>query len=205
MAIAWVNGVFFGFDQLRRLRRALSAQTRTEAKPRSDHRTMQQLRQGDAERASGERVSRPRRTRPAARGGRTSRDAVAGFHDHYFPGRRATGSSSSSARTERGGSPSRWCAPDGGFPLGGLITQATEAPPRPPKSREPRAHPPRAPPLLPHKLRWRGMPWGDEGGEGGEGGAAAGGMGPDGAGGAGGGALEERRHCTAARVGSTPL
>lgn len=78
MAIAWVNGVFSGLDQLRRLRRAPRAQTRTAAKPRSDHRTMQQLRQGDAERKSGERVSRPRRTRPAASGGRTSRDAVAG-------------------------------------------------------------------------------------------------------------------------------
>ena len=36
VVIAWVNGVFFGFYLLRRLRRAPSAQTRTEAKPRSD-------------------------------------------------------------------------------------------------------------------------------------------------------------------------
>lgn len=41
-------------------------------------------------------------------------------------------------------------------------------------------------------------------GRGGEGGQRQG-EGPDGAGGAGGGALEERRYCTAARVGSTPL
>lgn len=86
MAIAWVNGVFSGLDHLRRLRRAPRAQTRTAAKPRSDHRTMQQLRQGDAERKSGERVSRPRRTRPAASGGRTSRDAVAGRPATLSPG-----------------------------------------------------------------------------------------------------------------------
>ena len=35
---------------------------------------------------SGERVSRPRRTRPAARGGRTSRDAVAGRPATLSPG-----------------------------------------------------------------------------------------------------------------------
>lgn len=136
---------------------------------------MQQLRQGDAERKSGERVSRPRRTRPAASGGRTSRDAVAGrsavllavrgerplkqFGAHragwhsvplvragrVFPARcqerRASGAHglASSSRETR---PSM-------AHVGGPITQATEAPPRPHPRLRPVPSPLPLPPLLP--------------------------------------------------------
>lgn len=54
--------------------------------------------------------------------------------------------------------------------VGGPITQATEAPPRPPKSREPRA-PPVSAPLLPHKPDGGGSPGGMRG-RGGEGGGS---------------------------------
>lgn len=60
MVIAWVNGGFSGLDQLRRLRRAPSAQTRTEAQPRSDNDGLR-LASGEGKQTgkSGERVSRP--------------------------------------------------------------------------------------------------------------------------------------------------
>lgn len=60
VVIAWANGGFSGLDQLRRLRRAPSAQTRTEAQPRSDNDGLR-LASGEGKQTgkSGERVSRP--------------------------------------------------------------------------------------------------------------------------------------------------
>lgn len=136
---------------------------------------MQQLRQGDAERKSGERVSRPRRTRPAARGGRTSRDAVAGrpavllavrgerplkqFGAHragwhsvplvragrVFPARCQERRASGAHGLA---SSSRETRPSMAH-VGGPITQATEAPPARPRAGNPERTPRERPPFSP--------------------------------------------------------
>lgn len=229
MAIAWVNGVFSGLDQLRRLRRAPSAQTRTEAQPRSDHRTMQQLRQGDAEREK-RRTSEPPAAHPPCRQWRTHKPGCRCQASRYFVSGRDARSSSSSARTERGGIPSRWCAPDGSFPRDArsaapaartaCIAKPGDAPkygargrahnasdgsaPPPAQEQGTQSAPPVSAPPSPPQTDGGGSPGGMRG-RGGEGGAAAGGRDRTGPGVRAGGALEERRHCTAARVGSTPL
>lgn len=200
MVIAWVNGVFSGLDHLRRLRRAPSAQTRTEAQPRSDHRTMQQLRQGDAERKSGERVSRPRRTRPAARGGRTSRVAVAGRPATLSPGgtpaaqavRRAQSGvafrPAGARRTGLSRATARSAAPAARTALQaqagrraqvwrtwvGPHSKRRKRPPARPRAGNPESTPRERPPFSPTNYDGGGSPGGMRG-RGGEGGAAAGG------------------------------
>lgn len=230
MVIAWVNGVFPGLDQLRRLRRAPSAQTRTEAQPRSDHRTMQQLRQGDAEREK-RRTSEPPAAHPPCRPWRTHkpgcrfrsprplssrswrpeaqvvRRAQSGVA--FRPaGARRTGLS----RAMPGAPRQRRARPcklkPGDAPKYGTRGRAHNASdgsaPPPAQEQGTQSAPPVSAPPSPPQTDGGGSPGGMRG-RGGEGGAAAGGREQDGAGGAGGGALEERRHCTAARVGSTPL
>lgn len=114
----------------------------------------------------------------------------------------ANGRTSSSARTERGGIPSRWCAPDGSFPRdarsaapaartalqaqagrraqvwrtwAGPHSKRRKRPPARPRAGNPESTPRERPPFSPTNYDGGGSPGGMRG-RGGEGGAAAGGM-----------------------------
>ena len=148
---------------------------------------------------SGERVSRPRRTRPAASGGRTSRDAVARRPATLSPG--GTPAVRAVRRAQSGGGiPSRWCAPDGSFPRDArsaapaartaCIAKPGDAPkygargrahnasdgsaPPPAQEQGTQSAPPVSAPPSPPQTDGGGSPGGMRG-RGGEGGAAAGG------------------------------
>ena len=173
---------------------------------------------------SGERVSRPRRTRPDARGGRTSRDAVAGRPATLSPGgtpaaqavrraqsgvafRPAGARRTGLSRAMPGAPRQRRARPcklkPGDAPKYGARGRAHNAsdgsaPPARPRAGNPESTPRERPPLLPHKLDGGGSPGGMRG-RGGEGGAAAGGRNRTGpgvrAGGGAGGATA--LHCCA--------